>query len=166
MIGSYDYAGLIQAFLYQTQYTGSTAGDRLSFSDRKLYSYSSVLAELRTTSTNHTVLFINKSVMNYSNTTKRQVRILKSLNPLPIREWYFRMSNTDNLIDIMIEIDMLIKKYTKARVNKQLYKEQIHTLYDSLEPLFEEYKIDKRTKLYKQYQQLPFKLFANKLLKD
>jgi len=162
-IGRYDYEGLIQAFLRQSQIAGNTAGDRMSFHGQTLYSYSSILAELRTMPNGDTVLFIDKYISNYSSTTSRHTSKLRSINWFPTRDWSLDESYEQNLKEILDEIDDLLIKYKRARSNKPYIKADILTKYKSFEPIYIESGLDKRKKLYSKYKKLPFLLFAHKI---
>lgn len=165
-IGQYDYIGLIQAFLYQSQASGSTAGDRMSFYENRLYSYSSILAELRTIPSGETVLFIDKYISNYSPTTSRHTSKLLSINCFPTRLWDLESGYETNLSEILNEIDELLVKHKRARVNKPHIQTSILSKYKSFEPFYRESGLDKRSKLYNRYKKLPFVLFAHKITGD
>lgn len=166
MAGIYDYQGLCEDFLKQADSSGTTAQTRLSYRGNVLYSYNSQLARLQTMPSHGTMLFINNRIKDYSSTTARQTRILLSVNSYPVRYWNFGLSDEANINLIYERIDELIGKYERARVLKDVHKQFIHEYYHSLKPILNDCGIDKRTKLYKQYLKLPFKLFAHKLLKD
>lgn len=165
-IGSYDYEGLIKAFLIQSQTSGSTARGRMSFHGNKLYSYSSILAELRTIPSGETVLFIDNYISNCSITTSKHTNKLLSINWLPTRMWNLGFGYEDNLEKIMQEIDELLIKHKRARSNKPYIRKDILSKYRSFKPIFIEGGLDKRSKLYKKYKKLPFVLFANKITGD
>lgn len=162
-IGSYDYAGLIQTFLRQSQIEGSTAGDRMSFYGDRLYSYSSILAQLRTIPNGDTVLFIDKHISNYSPTTSRHTSKLRSINWFPVRMWNLSESYEQNLTEILDEIDELLIKHKRARTNKPYIQASILSKYKCFEPLYIESGLDKRNKLYHRYKKLPFVLFAHNI---
>ena len=162
-IGTYDYAGLIQAFLRQSQTEGSTEGDRMSFYNNRLYSYSSKLAELRTMPNGDTVLFIDKYISSYSVTTSKHTSKLRSINWFPTRDWNLDESYEQNLTEILDEIDALLIKHKRARVSKPYIQADILARYKSFEPIYIESGLDKRSKLYRRYKKLPFVLFAHKI---
>ena len=166
-IGRYDYEGLIKAFLYRHQPSGSTAGDRMSFSGNTLYSYSSVLAELGTyPKSQRTVLFIDRDIAKCSVTTAKQTNLLLRLNSHPVQYWHINQSTEYNLLAIMERIDELLLKHKRARSNKPYIAANILAIHANLIMLLDEYSIHKRTKLYKRAMKYPFIFFANKIMKD
>lgn len=166
-IGPYDYDGLLRAFLYQHEPSGSTAEGRMSFSGNTLYSYSSVLARLGTyPKSQQTVLFIDNRISGYSVTTAKQVARMRRINPYPEQFWDLGKSVEQNLLSIINRIDNLLIKHKRARSNKPYIAEDILAKHANLIMLLDEYSIDKRTALYKQAMKYPFIFFANKLIKD
>lgn len=166
-IGPYDYDGLLRAFLYQHESSGSTAENRMSFSGNTLYSYFSVLARLETyPKSQQTVLFIDNGISEYSVTTAKQVARMRRINSYPEQFWDLEKSVEQNLLSIIIRINDLLIKHKRARSNKPYIAEDILAKHANLLMLLDEYSIDKRTALYKQAMEYPFIFFANKLIKD
>ena len=166
-IGPYDYDGLLRAFLYQHEPSGSTAEGRMSFSGNTLYSYSSVLAQLGTYhKSQRTVLFIDNRISGYSVTTAKQVARMRRINLHPEHFWDLDKSVEQNLLSIIIDINRLLIKHKRARSNKPYIAADILATHANLLMLLDEYSIDKRTSMYKQAMKYPFIFFANKLIKD
>lgn len=166
-IGPYDYDGLLRAFLYQHEPSGSTAENRMSFSGNTLKSYSSVLARLGTyPKSQETVLFIDNRISGYSITTAKQVSRMRRINSYPEQFWNLDESVEQNLLYIMDSIDELLVKHKRARSNKPYIASDILATHANLIMLLDEYSIDKRTSMYKQAMKYPFIFFANKLIKE
>lgn len=166
-IGPYDYEGLVKAFLYRHQPSGSTAENRMSFSGNTLYSYSSILAKLGTyPKSQRTVLFVDEGIANYSITTAKHTNLMLRLNSHPVQYWHIDQSTEYNLLAIMERIDELLLKHKRARVNTPYIADVILAMHANLIMLWDEYSIDKRTKLYKRAMKYPFIFFANKIMKD
>lgn len=166
-IGPYDYDGLLRAFLYQHEPSGSTAGGRMSFSGNTLYSYSSVLARLGTyPKSQQTVLFIDNRISGYSITTAKQTARMRRINSHPEQFWDLDKSVEQNLLYLINNIEVLLVKHKRARSNKPFIAADILAKHANLIRLLDEYSIDKRTALYKQAMKYPFIFFANKLIKD
>ena len=120
--GPYDYSGLISCYLNQSLPSGSTAGNRLSFSKDRLYSYDSLLAKL------DTHLYIDKEISKYSQTTSKQVRILESAGRYRNLEIFFTdllFSLEVNLEDYWEEAQEYIDRYIKARSRKPIIAEEL-----------------------------------------
>lgn len=166
-IGRYDYDGLLRAFLYQHETSGSTAEGRMSFSGNTLKSYSSVLARLGTYhKSQQTVLFIDNWTANYSVTTAKHTNLMLRINSHPKQFWDLNESVEQNLLSIIIHISDLLVKHKRARSNKPYIAADILATHANLLMLLDEYSIDKRTTLYKQAMKYPFIFFANKLIKE
>ena len=166
-IGRYDYDGLLRAFLYQHETSGSTAEGRMSFSGNTLYSYSSVLARLGTyPKSQQTVLFIDNWTANYSVTTAKHTNLMRRINSHPEQFWYLNESVEQNLLSIILRISDLLVKHKRARSNKPFIAYDILATHANLLMLLDEYSIDKRTSLYKQAMKYPFIFFAHKLIKE
>ena len=166
-IGPYDYDGLLRAFLYQHEPSGSTTENRMSFSGNTLYSYSSVLARLGTyPKSQQTVLFIDKHIANYSVTTAKHTNLMRRINSYPEQFWDLDESVEQNLLSIILRISVLLVKHKRARSNKPYIESDILATHANLLMLLDEYSIDKRTALYKQAMKYPFIFFANKLIKE
>lgn len=166
-IGPYDYDGLLRAFLYQHETSGSTAEGRMSFSGNTLKSYSSVLARLGTyPKSQQTVLFIDNWTANYSVTTAKHTNLMLRINSHPKQFWDLNESVEQNLLSIIIHISDLLVKHKRARSNKPYIAADILATHANLLMLLDEYSIDKRTTLYKQAMKYPFIFFANKLIKE
>ena len=166
-IGRYDYDGLLRAFLYQHEPSGTTAKGRMSFSGNTLKSYSSVLVRLGTYhKSQQTVLFIDKHIANYSITTAKQVARMRRINSHTEQFWDLDESVEQNLLHIMDSIDELLVKHKRARSNKPFIAADILATHANLLMLLDEYSIDKRTALYKQAMKYPLIFFANKLIKE
>ena len=118
-IGRYDYDGLLRAFLYQHEPSGSTAEGRMSFSGNTLKSYSSVLAQLGTyPKSQQTVLFIDNWTANYSTTTAKHTNLMRRINSHIEQFWDLDKSVEQNLMLIMARISDLLVKHKRARSNK------------------------------------------------
>ena len=166
-IGPYDYDGLLRAFLYQHEPSGSTAEGRMSFSGNTLKSYNSVLARLGTyPKSQQTVLFIDKHIANYSVTTAKHTNLMLRINSHPKQFWDLNESVEQNLLSIIIRISDLLVKHKRARSNKPFIAADILATHANLLMLLDEYSIDKRTELYKTTLKYPFIFFANKLIKE
>lgn len=166
-IGPYDYDGLLRAFLYQHEPSGSTAEGRMSFSGNTLKSYRSVLAQLGIyPKSQQTVLFVDNRISGYSITTAKQVARMRRINSYPEQFWDLGKSVEQNLTAIINRIDTLLIKHKRARSNKPFIASDILATHANLLMLLDEYSIDKRTALYKQAMKYPFIFFANKLIKD
>ena len=166
-IGPYDYDGLLRAFLYQHEYSGSTAEGRMSFSGNTLYSYSSVLARLGTyPKSQQTVLFVDNRISGYSITTAKHTNLMRRINSHPEQFWDLDKSVEQNLLYLINNIEVLLVKHKRARYNKPYIAEDILAKHANLIMLLDEYSIDKRTSLYKQAMKYPFIFFANKLIKE
>ena len=166
-IGPYDYDGLLRAFLYQHEPSGSTAEGRMSFSGNTLYSYSSVLARLGTyPKSQQTVLFIDNRISSYSTTTSKHTSLMRRINSHPEQFWELDKSVEQNLLYLINSIDVLLVKHKSARSNKPFIAANILATHANLLMLLDEYSIDKRTALYKTALKYPFIFFANKLIKE
>ena len=166
-IGPYDYDGLLRAFLYQHETSGSTAEGRMSFSGNTLKSYNSVLARLGTyPKSQQTVLFIDNWTANYSVTTAKHTSLMRQINSHPEQFWYLNESVEQNLLSIILRISDLLVKHKRARSNKPFIAADILATHANLLMLLDEYSIDKRTALYKQAMKYPFIFFAHKLIKE
>ena len=166
-IGRYDYDGLLRAFLYQHEFSGSTAEGRMSFSGNTLKSYNSVLARLGTyPKSQQTVLFIDNWTANYSITTAKHTNLMLRINSHPKQFWDLNESVEQNLLSIILRISDLLVKHKRARSNKPYIASDILATHANLLMLLDEYSIDKRTTLYKQAMKYPFIFFANKLIKE
>lgn len=166
-IGPYDYDGLLRAFLYQHEPSGSTAEGRMSFSGNTLKSYSSVLALLGTyPKSQQTVLFIDNWIATYSITTAKQTARMRRINSYPEQFWNLDKSVEQNLLYLINNIEVLLVKHKRARSNKPYIASDILATHANLIRLLDEYSIDKRTALYKQAMKYPFIFFAHKLIKE
>ena len=166
-IGRYDYDGLLRAFLYQHEPSGTTAEGRMSFSGNTLKSYGSVLARLGTyPKSQQTVLFIDKHIANYSVTTAKHTNLMLRLNSHPVQFWDLNESVEQNLLSIILRISDLLVKHKRARSNKSYIASDILATHANLLMLLDEYSIDKRTTMYKRAMRYPFIFFANKLIKE
>ena len=166
-IGPYDYDGLLRAFLYQHELSGTTAEGRMSFSGNTLKSYSSVLAQLGTyPKSQQTVLFIDNRISSYSTTTSKHTSLMRRINSHPEQFWELDESVEQNLLSIIIHISDLLVKHKRARSNKPYIAADILATHANLLMLLDEYSIDKRTSLYKQAMKYPLIFFANKLIKE
>ena len=166
-IGPYDYDGLLRAFLYQHELSGTTAEGRMSFSGNTLKSYSSVLAQLGTyPKSQQTVLFIDNRISSYSTTTSKHTSLMRRINSHPEQFWDLDESVEQNLLSIIIHISDLLVKHKRARSNKPYIASDILATHANLLMLLDEYSIDKRTSLYKQAMKYPLIFFANKLIKE
>lgn len=164
LINSYDYEGLISSYLQQDRNEASTAGKRMSYEGKYLYSYQANIAILE-----NNILLINDDYWKCSRTTSRHFRILLSKTHLK----YFRVSfsaSIEKRVELYIEhITEYIKKFTRTRSLsiKASYKTEIKTIYEEALAYADYIKLDKRTKLYKQLKiKLIQTMLRHKLLGD
>ncbi len=127
-IGQYDYNGLIKSYLAQDRPSASTAGNRMSYSGIKLYSYNSLLARMSDTLPN--TLYINKHISRYSRTTSTQIHILQKEALYSWNVFVINLETTfaDNLLLYWTEVEDTIKRYNRARTCKPLIKQELHKL--------------------------------------
>lgn len=141
-IGQYDYEGLCKSFLAQDRKSAKTAGNRLSYCGKTLYSYDSVLARIshKLSST----LYIDKHISTYSNTSRKHTNKLTSATPSYWNVFTidFDLPLTDNLTEYWEEVEYLITKYHRARTLKPRIKQQIHTLIRTTKHFAELHKFD------------------------
>jgi len=81
-IGAYDYSGLIKSYLAQDRKQARTAGGRLSYIGKSIYSYQTTLGAL-ITHKNQTILLVNRKLIGRSNTTTRQMHLLLNYSSYP-----------------------------------------------------------------------------------
>ena len=161
-IGQYDYKGLVQTFIEQSQSKGKTASGRMSFESNRLYSYNSLLAKL---DVSNKVLLIDKDISTYSKTSKHHTRILSSyVQSLSIFVIDFANTPKENLISYVENIEHLIVKYNRAKLTKHNYKQRIITQYHEATAYANYTNVDKRTTEYHKLKQVFAKLFELKLL--
>ena len=161
-IGTYDYDGLIDAYVNQRQSSGTTAEGRMSFKQDTLYSYSSKLVQRIAPDT----YIFDQDIKSYSVTTaKHSARIW---NHLPKSAIVF-ITSIDatpqaNIARYIDHIHYLIGKHNRARNTKWQWGKQIHKCYFELVAYADFCRIDKRTKAYKSIHQTWVDMFANKVL--
>ncbi len=157
-IGQYDYEGLINSYLAQDRPLASTADNRMSYNGNKLYSYNSLLAQISDTQPN--ILYINKFTANYSKTSIKQTHKLKkealSWNIFVID---LDITFTDNLQFYWEDIELLIKRYKRARTFKPKIKQELHKLINTTQHFAELHGLDSTIPDHIMRQ-----LFVNKLL--
>lgn len=161
-IGSYDYYGLCNEFITQSRKSGKTAQGRLWFEETRLYSYHSQLA---TVDAERKVLFLDEHISSYSNTTKRQTRILRTYtNDFTIFLVDLNDSVTDNLANYITRIEEYLAKYKRAYQLKPVWSKQAINTYHEAVAYAEFMHIDKRTTQYRNLRKLFNKFFELKLL--
>lgn len=141
-IGAYNYEELIKSYLAQDRTFAKTAGNRLSYSGKYLYSYNSVLA--RISDTIPSVLYIDKHISTYSKTSRKHANTLISVVS---SNWNIFIINldlpaADNLSEYWTEIEQLITRYRRASVLKPRIKQQIHTLIHTTKHFAEVHGLD------------------------
>ena len=164
-IGPYDYFGLCQAFLNQSQSCGKTAENRMSFNRLSIYSYNSLLA---TFDPANNVLLIYSDIAKYSNTSIRHTKILrKAAEELTI----FSVIDdevAEQLKEYYNSILANIGRFNRAHINKHFFKEKIIRDFNEMQQFLEYSNMDKRTKAYKHATRQISSIFAilleNKIL--
>lgn len=158
-IGSYDYKGLIKSYLKQDRQSASTAGDRMSYFNHKLYSYNSVLAFMDKQFAQ--VLFIDKHISTYSNTSRKHTKVL--FNTIPSYWKVFiidlNLMAQENLLEYWESVDKLITDYIRSRKYKHIIKDVIHNTIRTAQLFAELHKLDQTIP-----EELMRKLFVNRLL--
>lgn len=148
-IGNYDYAGLCEAFINQSQSCGKTAEGRMSFNRLSIYSYDSLLATFNPTKN---VLLIYLDIAGYSNTSKSHTRHLLSFTANITTFWIKYEEPLEQMKSYHDSVNELILRYKRAR--KEYSKQATKDLAVSTVPLMKAYLaymgLDKRTKAYKQ----------------
>lgn len=142
LIGQYDYEGLCKSFLAQDRSYAKTAGERLSYNRKYLYSYNSTLAIV-----SHklpSTLYIDKHISTYSNTSRKHTNKLtsaasKGWNVFTID---FDLPAADNLTEYWEEVEYLITRYRRARTLKPKIKQQIHKLIHTAKHFAELHELD------------------------
>jgi hypothetical protein len=165
-IGSYDYHGLCNAFLTQSQSSGKTAGGRMSFTGTTLYSFDSKLAELDPV---RKLLFIDSHIANYSRTSNTHSRKLVTvMSQLRLTMFYVDLSQTpaENLMSRWDELIDLVGKYVRARTTKPGYAKLITQTWNQALSYADLMKIDKRSKAYRRRHEIFQLLFTHKLLRN
>ena len=140
-IGQYDYPNLINSFLIQDRTSASTAQDRMSYNGTKLFSYNSLLANI---DMNSSILYINKTISNYSLTSARQTKILieKARPKWIIFSVHPDMKTEQNLVEYWKEVETLIKKHNRSRINKSYVKAELHKLIKTTQHFAEIHNLD------------------------
>ena len=146
-IRQYDYSGLCEAFVNQTQSCGKTAEGRMSFNRLSIYSYSSLLATLDPA---NKVLRLYKPIAEYSNTSNRHARILVNR-----AEGFTIFSIIDNEVAEQLQeyydaITTAILFFNRASKSKSFFKDAIIKEFNEMQQFLEYTKLDKRTKTYKR----------------
>jgi hypothetical protein len=164
-IGSYDYNGLCNAFLAQSQSSGKTAGGRMSFTGTALYSFNSKLAELDPL---RNLLFIDEHIATYSHTSSKHSRTLRTTASKSFTIFYVNLDNTpaENLVSYWESIARLIVKYDRARTTKPGYAKLITQTWNQALSYAELMSIDKRSKAYRRRHEIFQLLFTHKLLRN
>jgi hypothetical protein len=164
-IGSYDYDGLCKAFLTQSQSSGKTAGDRMSFTGTTLYSFKSKLAELDPV---RKLLFIDEHIATYSHTSSKHSRTLRTVVSSDVTVFYVSLDHTpaENLIRHWDELIDLVGKYNRARTRKPGYATLITHTWNQALSYAELMNIDKRSKAYRRRHEIFQLLFTHKLLRN
>ena len=160
-IGPYDYLNLIKSYLAQDRPSATTAGDRMSYFGRKLYSYNSVLAIISTIHSN--VLYIDSSTRSYSNTTSKQTNRLVTITHSLNWQVFFidlRSEPANNLATYWSEVESLIGKHNRSRKYKYHIKQSIHSTIRTAQLFAELHELDPTIPDILRRQ-----LFVNQLLK-
>ena len=164
-IGQYDYSGLCEAFVNQSQPSGKTGKGRMSFNRLSIFSYSSLLATLDPA---NKVLRLYKPIADYSNTSKRHAKIL-----VGAAEGFNIFSVIDDEVAEQLQeyynsITTSILFFNRARRHKSFFKDAIIRELNEMQKYLEYSNMDKRTKAYKhvtnQISSIFATLFEHKIL--
>jgi hypothetical protein len=139
---------------------------RMSFRARTIYSYSSVLAEFDTA---NNILWVNKHIANYSNTSRKHANALytaaKGLRNSPeIMQTDLDQTPIQNLNQYWEDIQTDTASYLRARTRKEQLKGIIHATYQEALRYADIKCIDKRLAVYKHKNVIFAKLMEHKLL--
>lgn len=158
-IGQYDYKGLIKSYLAQDRPSASTANDRMSYKGINLYSYSSILVQMSETLPN--TLYANKYLFKYSITTTKQFYKLQKIASHGWSIFVIDLDITfaDNMQIYLEDIELLIKRYQRARTLKPQIKQELHELIRATQHFAELHKLDSTIPDHIMRQ-----LFVNQLL--
>lgn len=165
-IGPYDYHGLCEAFINQSQSCGKTAENRMSFNRLSIYSYNSLLATLDPV---NRILHLDETISTYSNTSHRHTKsLLEAGSDLTTYRINLDKSYEENLIAYLDNLLIGIQLYKRARQRKPYYKEAIFNIFKEFQSYLDYVDLDRRTKVYKQITRRASEVFAilleNKLL--
>ena len=122
-IGSYDYDSLIGSYLAQDRQRAKTAGNRLWYENNVLYSYNTILSILNTHK-DKKVLLINKSLINYSQTTTRHINKLIEKSKYPTFIVKFSRDDVEKLHSLIDTANDTFEKMKRARSRKSIYAKQ------------------------------------------
>ena len=158
-IGSYDYHGLVRSYIAQDRPSASTAGDRMSYSGTKLYSYNSVLAIMDKLSQH--ILYIDRHISAYSNTSIKHTMELLDAVPSHWKVFIIDLNLTaeENLLEYWKSIDKRITDHTRSRKYKHIIKQSIHDEIRTAQLFAELHKLDQTIP-----EELMRKLFVHQLL--
>ena len=159
-IKSYDYHNLIRSYLAQDRPAATTAGDRLSYSKLRLYSYNSVLATISSIYPN--TIFIDKYTCKCSNTTSKQATKLRNLIPYNWNVFTIDLNSTDTVTlgEYWEDITDLVGSYKRSRKYKHHIKQSIHDLISTAQQFARVHGLDSAVP-----DDLLRLLFVNQLLK-
>jgi hypothetical protein len=138
---TYDYDGLIPAYLSRNYTDGTTAKAMLHFRGKLLYSYNTLVATLRDR-------FLVITSHDYSVTTSRQLsKLVQAYSGRIIyTEYIFPFKFELVLHEQLTNIESLIKQHTRAR--KRSYKSEIRTLLSNIEFISTEFNIPLPTRFH------------------
>ena len=157
-IGSYDYHGLCEVFINQSQPTGKTAKGRMSFNHLSIYSYDSLLATLDPT---NKVLLIDSHIAKYSNTSQRHASALRECaTEFTTYSINLNQEPEDNLIDYFNRVQSSISRFRKARVRMPNHRTITLKHYAEMQSYLLYLNLDHRTKVYKSAKQREQTIFA------
>ena len=122
-IGSYDYDNLIESYLAQDRKKAKTAGNRLWYENNVLYSYNTILSILHTHK-DKKILLINKSLVNYSQTTTKHMNRLIEKSKYPTFIVKFSRDNVEKLYSLIDTANDTFEKMKRARSKKSIYAKQ------------------------------------------
>lgn len=156
-IGQYDYSGLCEAFINQSQSSGKTAQGRMSFNRLSIYSYNSLLATLDPT---NKVLRLYKPVAEYSNTSKRHTKFLvnaaKGLTVFSVID----DGVAEQLQEYCDSISTNILFFNRASKHKSFFKDTIIREFNEMQQYLKYSNMDKRIKEYKHATNQISSIFA------
>ena len=157
-IGQYDYSGLCEAFINQSQSSGTTGVNRLWFEHCRLYSYNSHLATIDLV---NKVLLIDSDTAKYSRTSKRHTNVLrKYATEFTIYLIDLNQEPKDNLLDYFNRVQSSISSFRRARVTMFGHRALTLKHYAEMQSYLLYLNLDRRTKVYKLAKQHEQTIFA------
>ena len=157
-IGQYDYSGLCEAFINQSQSSGTTGVNRLWFEHCRLYSYNSHLATIDLV---NKVLLIDSDTAKYSSTSQGHLKVLlECATEFTIYLIYLDHEPEDNLIDYFNRVQSSISRFRRARVRMFGHRTLTLKHYAEMQSYLLYLNLDRRTKVYKLAKQREQTIFA------